>query len=305
MRARGGRSPIGLGGAAALALAAVLRASPAASAPRPAGEVVPYFKATDLTGRAVNLGELLATKRVAVLFWDSRRATSVRLMNALDQIYGRYAKQGLEVLAVEGEGLPAERALERVEQLRGIGTAPAYTFVPDPGGKIARLFRVEETPQLFLVDRAGRLALHLEGFRSGDEVMLEDRVKQFLGLTPPPTQAPVPRAAEPRSAPAALPVAAARPEPSAREQEQALLEKYRYFGNFHLSRGEYAKAAEYYGKYLEIAPGDVTALLRLGEAYARQGLYDKAREAWEGVLRHDPGNAEADANIRSLIRGTF
>jgi len=92
------------------------------------------------------------------------------------------------------------------------------------------------------------------------------------------------------------------PDPDPREN---LLERFRYFGGYYFNRGEYARAEDNYLKYLALAPEDVQAWLRLGEAQARRGAYDEARESWERVLRLDPGNAEADAQIRKLIRGEY
>lgn len=267
------------------------------------GAVAPFFRASDVQGRPVSLGELVASRRVVVLFWDWRRATSVRAMQVLDRLQETYAKQGIEVLAVEGEGTAVEQVLERVEKLRAIGIAQRYTVVPDPGGRIARQFRVESTPQIFLLDRAGRVAFHLDGFRSGDERALEESVKVALGLVavPDPSSAAKLRPPGPGAATAEPPVPKAAPA----DPREALLEKYRYFGNYSLNRGDPAKAEEYFRKYVELAPGDIDVWLRIGEACARQRLYDHAREAWEEVLRLQPGNREADANIRRLIRGEY
>jgi len=266
------------------------------------GEIVPFFKAVDLQGRPVSLGDLVARRRVAVFFWDWRRATSTRAMQAIDRLQELYAKQGFEVVAVEGEGAAVEQVLERVEKLRAIGTAQRYTIMPDPGGRIARQFRVESTPQVFLLDGAGRVFFHLEGFRAEDAAVLEERVKERLGLADSRSQ--VPEAGLPRQAPvvdAAAPPVKAPPE----NPTVALLEKYRYFGNYHLNRGEPEKAEEYFRKLVELTPNDVAAWLRIGEACARQRRPENAREAWEQVLRIEPGNREADANIRRLIRGEY
>ena len=226
-------------------------------------------------------------------------------MQALDRLQDLYGKQGLEVVAVEGEGSTAEQVLERVEKLRAIGTAQRYTIVPDPGGRIARQFRVESTPQVFLLDGAGRVFFHLEGFRADDEPVLEERIKEGLGIAAPPAPRPPPVAA-PQPAPTSprRPSRPARSRPS-RTRRAALLEKYRYFGNYHLNREEPAKAEEYFRKIVELAPNDTSAWLHIGESCARQRRYDQAREAWEQVLRIEPGNREADANIRRLIRGEY
>ncbi|MHB8837206.1 MAG: peroxiredoxin family protein [Candidatus Methylomirabilia bacterium] len=270
-----------------------------------AGDIVVFFKASDLQGQPVSLGDLVARRRVAVLFWDWRRATSSRAMQALDRLQDLYRKRGLEVVAVEGEGGSVAQVIERVEKLRAIGNAQRYTIVPDPGGRLARQFRVENTPQVFLLDGAGRVFFHLEGFRAEDEPVLEERVKAVLGiaapLAPPASQAAASqRVPEVVAAPESL-----REKPPAEDPTLALLEKYRYFGNYHLNRAEPAKAEEYFRKIVELAPNDTTGWLHVGESCARQRRYDQAREAWERVLRIEPGNREADDNIRRLIRGEY
>lgn len=285
----------------ALAVAAALLPGP----PRPArahqiGEVVPFFRAEDLTGQPVNLGEYLAVRRVIVFFWDWRRATSTRAMAVLEQIYARYRDRGLTVIGIEGEGSSTDQVAERLGRLRTIGVAPSFTIVPDPGGKVARQFRVDVTPQIFLVDGSGRIVYHVEGFRTGDEIALEDKVRVFLGILEAGAEEsrPLPPEAVPgRSSP---PTTLAPPDP-----RQAKLDKLRYFGNYHLNRKEPSKAAGFFREFLQVEPGDVGIWIALGEAYARQGSYEQAREAWETALRIEPGNLEADANIRKLIRGEY
>jgi len=280
-------------------------AFPAATRAAGAGDIVVFFKAKDVQGQPDTLGDLVARGRVAVFFWDWRRATSSRAMQVLDRLQRLYRNQGFEVVAVEGEGSPEEQVLERVEKLRAIGAAQRYTIVPDPGGRIARQFRVESTPQVFLLDGAGRVFFHLEGFRADDEPVLEERIKAGLGIA-----APLAQRSPPVAAPPPLPDVAAAPEsprekPPAEDPTLALLEKYRYFGNYHLNRDEPAKAEEYFRKIVALAPNDASGWLHVGESCARQRRYDQAREAWEQVLRIEPGNREADANVRRLIRGEY
>jgi len=278
---------------------------PAAIHAAGAGDIVVFFKAKDLQGQPVSLGDLVARRRVAVFFWDWRRATSSRAMQAVDRLQNLYRQQGLEVVAIEGEGSKVDQVLERVEKLRAIGNAQRYTIVPDPGGRLARQFRVESTPQIFLLDSAGRVFFHLEGFRADDESLLEERIKAGLGIAAPPApRSPAFAAPPPAPAVAAAPESP-REKPPDEDPTRALLEKYRYFGNYHLNRDEPAKAEGYFRKIVELAPNDTFGWLHVGESCARQHRYDQAREAWEQVLRIEPGNREADANVRRLIRGEY
>ena len=191
-------------------LAVLVATGPAAA--HTSGEIVPFIKAADLDGRQLSLGDLVASGRVALVFWDWRRATSIRALNLLDELRTRYRSRGFEVLAIEGEGSSREGVAERVEKLRAIGTSISFPVIPDPGGRIARQFRVDATPQLFLLDGAGRIAYHLDGFRSEDEQGVVEAVRELVGDTPPPVSPLVPArrsdlaepAASPQEAPPAL-----------------------------------------------------------------------------------------------------
>lgn len=287
----------------AAVLAAALCWSPAVAAEP--GDLVPFFKASDVGGRPVALGDLVAGRRVAVFFWDWRRATSVRAMQALGRLQQTYAKQGFVVVAVEGEGSAPEQVVDRVEKLRAIGVPQLPVVVADPGGRIARQFRVGTTPEIFLLDGAGRVMFHLEGFRSEDDAVLEQRVTEALGLSEPAAPKAVQASRPPEAGEVAVEAPAEPPAQPPADPRAALLEKYRYFGNYSLNRGDAAKAEEYFRKYVELAPEDADVWLRIGEACVRQRRYDQAREAWEQVLRIQPGHPEADANIRRLIRGEY
>ncbi len=64
--------------------------------------------------------------------------------------------------------------------------------------------------------------------------------------------------------------------------------------------GAAQEAAEVYARYLEQAPDDVAALLKLGQLYQEQGIEDGACWAFEQVLQYAPGNQAALTLMRSL-----
>ncbi len=293
-----------------LLMAAVLAAflSALGSAPAPGaesdgreGEVIPFFQSQDLQGDALDLRAVAREKTVLIFFWNAYKTMSIKEMNYLNGIYDYYSLYGLEVVAVEGGGRGRDAVEAEVEKLKVIGTVPAYRVIPDPGGRIAGLFRVAAIPETFIISRGGKILLHLKGFRAGDEAALETKIKDLLGLLPAPASLPG------KSAPAD-PVTAAPPSPKKGitvDPERQLMEKHHYFGNYYFKRGEMSLALENYERCLEIDPQATEIYLRVGEIHAALKNYELAREAWEKVLQYDPDNREADALIRRLIRGEF
>lgn len=266
------------------------------------GETLPLFTGTTVDGEAFDLKAFARENTTLVFFWDSYKTMAIREMGFLNELYRFYQLYGLEIVAIEGNGRDRDQVREQLEKLKTIGTVPLYTVLPDPGGKLSTQFRIEELPETFLIDRGGKILFHLRGFREKDGDSIEQMVKERLGLQPLPG-APLPAASVSRDL--------EEPEETPRKKgvtvdpEQQLFEKYRYFGNYHFNAGDMPKALDNYRQCLEIDDRSVEIYLQVGEIYARMKNYEKAREAWERVLQLDPGNREADALIRRLIRGEF
>jgi len=264
------------------------------------GEIVPFFKTRDARGNTFDLKSVARNNNAVVLFfWHSYKTMSIREMNFLNDMYRFYNLYGMEIIGVESGGKDRPGVIEELNKLAIIGTEPVYTIVGDPGGSVARQYRVEEIPETFIIGRGGTVLYHLAGFRDGDRLGIETKLKEILGLLPAP---PAVSAEEP--------VAAERTEPPRRtavsiDPIQQQLEKCSYFGKYYLNLGDLDKALQYYGQCVEIDPADVSMQLKIGEVYAKRKDYERAREAWEEVLALDPGNSEARALIRKLVRGEF
>jgi len=288
----------------AILLAALLlsMAGDGAAAPGREGELVPFFSVSDMAGETFDLRSTARQNTVIVMFWDSYMAMAVRELNFLNKMYGYYQLYGLEIAAVEGKGKDVAGVKEEIEKLRVIGTEPDYSVIPDPGGKIKGLYRVEEIPETFILSRRGEILYHVRGFREGEGERLEMKIKEFLDLLPAPKSIPG------RSAgPAASPAAGREKGRSSVtvDPELQIYEKHYYFGNYYYNRGEVERALEYYFRCLEVKPEATEIHLRVGQIHADMKRYEAAREAWEKVLTYDPDNDEANTMLRRLVRGEF
>jgi tetratricopeptide (TPR) repeat protein len=264
-----------------------------------AGELVPFFKAEDVSGRPVDLKRLARENRVVVFFWHSYRTMSIKEMNHLNDMHRFYNLYGLEIIGIEGGGKEREGVGGELEKLAIIGTVPVYTILPDPGGRLSRQYRVEEIPETFIIGRDGRILYHLAGFRDEDKAQIERKLKELLGLIP---DAPVSKLKDPVTVRQSVPI---RKQGVSVDPEQQRLEKCRYFGNYYFNLGELEKSLTYYEECVAIDPAGISIQLKIGEVYAMLRNYERAREAWENVLREDPENSEARALIGRLIRGEF
>ena len=289
-----------------LVLAALLTtaALPAAARAAGSGDIVAFFKAADIPGQPVSLGDLVARRRVAVFFWDWRRATSTRAMQAARPPAEHLRKAGSGGCRRRGGGqhggggARARRKTSRHRQRAALHHRPGSRGAHRPA------VPGREHPQIFLLDGAGRVFFHLEGFRADDEPAPRRagqggpghrrasgrRRSHPVAATQP---APPPRPSRPR--------AAARRGPDAPPCS-------RNIGTSATSTsigGAGKRPRSISARSSRWRRTTRSAWLHIGESCARQRRYDQAREAWEQVLRLEPGNREADANIRRLIRGEY
>jgi hypothetical protein len=56
----------------------------------------------------------------------------------------------------------------------------AYPVLHDVGGEVGRLYEVDRTPFIVLIDREGLVREVIEGYRRGDEEQYLERVRALL-----------------------------------------------------------------------------------------------------------------------------
>lgn len=75
---------------------------------------------------------------------------------------------------------------------------------------------------------------------------------------------------------------------------------YHRMGEIYFSQGAYASSAICFKKIIEIEPNNIGVHVDLGAALLRDGKIKEAREEFEYVLSHDPGNTYVQGILRSL-----
>ncbi len=285
-----------------VAAAIVLPASRIVAAP-PAkvGDPASPFKVTDTAGRRISLDLQKGDGRVTVFFfWSLRVPPCLREMEFMEKLHGQWQSRRITIVGVEATGVRTDGMPDLLEKLAGVKITPSYSVAADPGRSLAALMGAENVPTTLVIDPNGIIRLRLDGFSAEQAEAIEQAVADIY--TPRPAAPPSGGAAPAPEPPPAATSPDAPPAPSPQQQE---FEKNRYFGEFHFNRGDYEKALESFRRCLEIYPGNVAVLLRMGETYALKKDFVQAREMWEEVLRASPGNAEADDFLRRLLRGDF
>lgn len=125
-----------------------------------------------LTGAKPSLAEWHG-KPVLIAFWATDCPTCLKEIPALKDLYGRYAGQGLRMVAV---AMPHD-VPSHVVSLANAFALP-YAVALDPLGKNANLFGVDATPTTFLLDAEGYIVERIVG--DFDPIGLAARIQTLL-----------------------------------------------------------------------------------------------------------------------------
>ena len=92
----------------------------------------------------------------------------------MDEMHKRYKDQGLAIIAVsvDKKREPIEAFIEK--------TTPSFTIAHDPGGKVAKDYKLRGMPSSYIIDRSGQLVKVHMGFRGRDKEKLEKIIQSLL-----------------------------------------------------------------------------------------------------------------------------
>ena len=121
------------------------------------GNPLPSAILPGLTGVPVRIPESVKGSVVLLHFWQVGCSSCKQEMPAIEELYGKYRRKGLEVLAVNiGQSRETVRAF-------AAEAGVSYPILIDPGRKSAALFGVTDVPRTYLLDRGGAIRYRIMG----------------------------------------------------------------------------------------------------------------------------------------------
>ncbi len=135
----------------------------------------PPFELETLDGDTLRLEDYRG-KLVLINFWATFCAPCRREMPALDALQGRYAEQGLVVLAIA-----ADRNGRRVVAPYIAEHGYRFPVALDAEGDVRKRYEVNALPTSYLVGRDGRFVARVIGERAWDSEIFRELVENLLG----------------------------------------------------------------------------------------------------------------------------
>jgi len=120
------------------------------------GSAVGSLKLTTLSGEPLVMNNYAERPATAVVFLSARCDATERAIAEINRIHGKYRLQNLLFVGVCSNPAEDGDELRTFSQRRGL-IFPVYR---DPSGEAARRLGARVTPEIFLLDREGKLAYH-------------------------------------------------------------------------------------------------------------------------------------------------
>ena len=139
--------------------------------------IIPDLKVKLLNGTTTTLHKLSQDGPLLVDFWATWCVPCKKVMKYLNQYHEKYANDNFKVLMINTD---TPRSLGKV---RGFIKSQNYSFNVgmDPNKVLSKKLNGMIMPTLILVDKGGVVKWRHQGYVAGEEVEIEEQIKQVLG----------------------------------------------------------------------------------------------------------------------------
>jgi len=136
----------------------------------------PNFVAKNLSGKKVELREVLGDGPVLISFWATWCKPCIKELNELQKVYEKYTKKGFEILAIDVDG---PRSRSKVKPMVK-GLKWEFPVLWDKTKDIYRKYHVLGIPHTVLIDKSGKIRYTHTTYRPGDEEVIKKKIEELL-----------------------------------------------------------------------------------------------------------------------------
>jgi peroxiredoxin len=140
-----------------LCLLMLVAAGPALAESPAIGARAPAFSLTTIDGKPFSLADAEKADSLVVLVFISTQCPYSNAYNdRMRDMAAGYAKKGIQFVGINSN--VAETVQDAADHAKKHGHT--FTIVKDPGNKVADLYDARRTPEVFVVDKDGKLRYH-------------------------------------------------------------------------------------------------------------------------------------------------
>ncbi len=134
------------------------------------------FRLKDLDNKAVHYSQLKGEKLTIIDFWATWCKPCSRAIPKLIEIYERYNKQGVQLIGIS---VDSPRNLSKVKPFVH-SKHITYPILLDINSQVMTDFKIKLLPTILFVDSDDEIIYLHQGYRPGDEKVLEEEIQKFL-----------------------------------------------------------------------------------------------------------------------------
>ena len=138
------------------------------------GSLPPQYLGKDSDGNKLNLEEMKG-KIVIITFWASWCPPCIKELPYLERIQDKLGTKNIQTIAINYK--ESRKHYRRIKKRFSDST---LILAHDQKGILAKKFGVDKLPNLFLIDKEGRLAYHGVGYKEESLVKIIDVINKQL-----------------------------------------------------------------------------------------------------------------------------
>ena len=136
----------------------------------------PVFRLRDLDNQWQEYGDLKGNKLTVVDFWATWCQPCVRVIPLLNEMAGEYADRGVSFIGVSIDGPRNQSKISPFIHSMGI----TYPILRDVNSELMSELGVTAVPTLIVFGSDGDQLYFHEGFRPGDETIIQKHIEKLL-----------------------------------------------------------------------------------------------------------------------------
>jgi len=135
------------------------------------------FKLKDVKNKWQELDKLKGEKLTVIDFWATWCKPCVNAIPELVKISDKYKNKGVAFISINVDGNRGRQKIRPMARSLGIN----FPVLLDTNGRVQKKLGISAVPSLLIIDAEGRLLVFHKGYRSGDEIVIEKEIKDYLG----------------------------------------------------------------------------------------------------------------------------
>ena len=137
---------------------------------------LPNVKLKNMDKKKVNMTSLSDEGPIVINFWNLACEPCKKEMKFLNQFHNKYKENGFQVYSVN---MDTPRSMSKVKSyIKSAGFD--FTVLSDPRSESFRKLGGKAMPLLLLVNKDGSIFKRHTGYNPGDEIALEEEIKELI-----------------------------------------------------------------------------------------------------------------------------